>query len=113
VLLGGAVYPIPAQHTVREVFDLGHNAFSWTLAAIRENHLLGFHRKPPFALHLLTRQDEEKRVSESKEIAAWPDLVRETGQGLLQGLLLHSQRSMENSPAFNVHWDKRRQKPKR
>lgn len=76
MLLGWAVYPIPAQHAVREVLDLGHDAFSWTLAAIRDNHLLGFHRKPPFAFHLLTRPNEEKEVNESKEkLAARPDLV--------------------------------------
>jgi len=47
VLLGWAVDPVPAQHAVREVFDLGENAVSRTLAAINDNHRLSLHRKPP------------------------------------------------------------------
>jgi hypothetical protein len=33
---------------VREVFDLGENTVSRTLAAINDNHRLSLHRKPPF-----------------------------------------------------------------
>jgi hypothetical protein len=50
-----------------EVFDFGDSAVSWTLAAIHDNHRLSFHRKPPFAPHLLTRQNEENKVTESKQ----------------------------------------------
>ena len=47
MLLGWAVDPVPAQHAVREVFDLGENTVSRTLAAINDNHRLSLHRKPP------------------------------------------------------------------
>jgi len=62
MLLGRVVDPVPAQHAVREVFDLGYRAVSWTLAAIHDSHRLSLHRKPPFAPHLLMRQSEEKRL---------------------------------------------------
>jgi hypothetical protein len=61
-LFGRAIDPVPAQHTVREIFDLGHRAVSWTLAAIHDSHGLSVHRKPPFASHLLMRQSEEKKA---------------------------------------------------
>ena len=47
MLLGWAVDPVPAQHAVGEVFDLGENAVSRTLAAIHDNRRLSLHRKPP------------------------------------------------------------------
>ncbi len=49
--------------SVSEIFDFGHNAMSWTLAALRDIHRFGFHRKPPFCPSPTKRESEGKRDS--------------------------------------------------
>lgn len=60
--LSWAIDSVLAEHVVGEVFDLRHNTLASLPLAALDNYL-GFHGQPPFAPHLVRRQNEEEKFT--------------------------------------------------
>src|ERR1700733_772258 len=63
-VIGWAIDSVFAQNVVGKVFDFGDNTVSSLPMAALHNHQLGFHGQPPFAPHLVRRQNEEEKFTD-------------------------------------------------